>query len=85
MEVVGHADKGEDEQHVAVAGVAVLSQDVQHLAGVLIAGDDAPVGAFAEEVEEAICRVRVVTRVWLERELAMKEDDGITVLKEVFC
>lgn len=38
-----------------------------------------------QEIEERICRMRVVSAKWLETELAVHEDDGITCLQEVFC
>jgi hypothetical protein len=60
VQVVGDAHERQEQQHVAIAGVAVLAQDMEHLGGVLVARHHAAVGPLAEEVEEAVCGMAVV-------------------------
>lgn len=81
VEVVRDADKGQDEQHVAVAGVAVLAQHVQHPGGVLVPGDDAAIGPLAEEVKEAVGGVAVVTGEGQEGELAVSAERSAVPLE----
>lgn len=79
VEVVGDADKGEDEEAVGFACVAVLAEDVEHLGGVIVAGNDRAVGAFLEEVEEAVGRVAVVAGEGEEGELAVPESVSVSI------
>ena len=73
MEIVRDANERQEEEHIAVACVAVLPQDVQHLGSILIPGDDAAVRAFSEKVKKAVGRMAVMAGEWEERELAMSE------------
>ena len=83
VQVVGDADERQNEQHVAVAGVAVLAQHVQHLGRVLVARDNAAVGTFPKEVQEAVGRVAVVTREGEEGELPVAvENRGLVGMEE---
>jgi hypothetical protein len=50
MQVVRDADEWQKKQHVAVACIVVLPQDLQHPGVVLVPGDNAAIGAFPEEV-----------------------------------
>lgn len=80
MKIVRDADKGEDEEHVAVTGVAVFTQHVQHLGGVLVSGHDTSVGTFSQKVEEAVGSMAVVPREGEEGELAVSAQLASTTL-----
>jgi len=71
MQIVRDTNERQEEEHVAVACVAILPQDVQHLRSILISGDDATVRAFSEEVKKAVGGMAVMAGKWEERELAM--------------
>lgn len=60
MQVVRDANERQQEQHVAIACVTVLSQYVEHLGSILVTGHDAAVGSFSEKIEEAVGRMTVV-------------------------
>ena len=60
MEVVRDADKGENQQHAAIAGIAVLAKDVQHLGRVLIPGHNTPVRALPQEIQKAVRGMAIV-------------------------
>ena len=76
MQIVGDTNERQDQEHVAVARVAVLAQHAEHLGGVLVAGYDAVVGAFLQEVEEAVGRMGVVAGEGEEGELAVSGRAG---------
>jgi hypothetical protein len=71
MQVVRDTNKRQEEEHVAVACVAVLPQHMQHLGCILVTGYDAAVRAFAEKVKKAVGCVAVVAGEWEEGELAV--------------
>lgn len=64
MQVVRDADEWQEKQHVPVARIAVLPEDVQHPSRVLVSSHDAAIGAFSQEVEEAVGCVAVVAGEW---------------------
>lgn len=71
MQIVRDAHKRQHKQHVAVARIAVRAQDIQHLSRFVVPGHDAAVGPFAQEVEEAVGCMAVVSRERKEGELAV--------------
>lgn len=84
VQVVADGDEGDHEQHVGVAGAAVLGQHVAHLGGVVAGAPlDLARGPGAQEVEEAVLGVGEVARVGEQAELAVQEDDGVAGLEEV--
>lgn len=84
MQVVRDAEEGDGQQHVVVAGVVIFAKDLEHFAGVRVAGNDRAVGPLPKEIEEAILCVRVVAREGQEGELSVEEEDGIAGFKKVF-
>lgn len=84
VQVVADGDEGDHEQHVGVAGAAVLGQHVAHLGGVVAGAPlDLARRPGAQEVEEAVLGVGEVARVGEQAELAVQEDDGVAGLEEV--
>lgn len=79
VEVVGDADEGEYKQAVGLTGVAVLAEDVEHLGGIIVTGNDRAVGALLEEVEKAVGRVAVVAGEGEEGELAVPDNVSILI------
>jgi hypothetical protein len=73
MEIVRDTNERQQEEHIAVACVAVLPQDVQHLRSIFIPGDDAAVRAFSQEVKKAVGRMAIMAGEWEKGELAMSE------------
>lgn len=82
MQVVRDTDERQKKQHVAVACITVLAQDMQHLAGILVPGHDAAIGAFSEEVQEAVSSMAVMAGEREEGELAVPEWDVSIVRPE---
>jgi hypothetical protein len=81
VEVVRDADKREGQEHVLVACIAVLAQDMQHLGGIFVSGNYTPVRPFAQEVEEAVGGVAVMPRKGEERELAVPVEVSFCVVE----
>jgi hypothetical protein len=83
-DVLRHGGEGEDQQQVVVLCVAVLAEHVAHGRLVLVAHHDRRGGGvLVHKVEEAVGRVAVVARIRQQRELAVQEDDGVSVFEEL--
>lgn len=82
-EVVVDGCEWEGKEQVLLFCCIVFAQDADHLLAVSFVRYYASIRTFAQEIQETVCRMAVMPRVWQKTVLTVEEYDGIAGLEKV--